>query len=469
MAKRLHLALFASAATLLAILPLRGDPRVSPVTHPEWARLLLRALDVPDAVRATPRASHAFAALSWKTSLAFRGDDFSSSDHVQVSGKGEVVADAPGGEVTYPLSIVRPGDYRLRVLAAGDPQAPFTAEIRPYGKHEAAATFDVAAAAAPGWVEAGATHLDPGAYTASLLLPPGTRVEHVEVAPPCVNAVEPRGGWRPTAIVSTTDLAVTALQAVDGESELPPAASPIEVPADRFQSEEPQLLMASTGEPFVTLRGGKDGLRAWAMFDLPEAGLYTLSVFGQKGAGQRWLTDHCLKAVLCPAPMDAGTEWWVVTTATMGSGRHAIAVNLGPGATVERIRLERKKASEEDYVATLRRLGFDAGPEGNVTRAKAVDAMEWIRERRRQSARAGCGDIVPHPEVQTEMATRGSGSGPTSPGGGGAVSPGGGMPGIGGPGGGGTPGVGNPNIPLPSPVPSQPPGSAVTIAVGDRP
>ena len=121
MAKRIPMTLLAAAGSLAAILPLRGDPRIAPVTHPEWARMLLRAFDVPDAVRATPRASHAFAALSWKTSLAFRGDDFATGDHVEVADAGRVVATAPSGAVSYPLSIVRPGDYRLRILAAGDP------------------------------------------------------------------------------------------------------------------------------------------------------------------------------------------------------------------------------------------------------------------------------------------------------------------------------------------------------------
>jgi hypothetical protein len=462
MAKRLHLAALASVGTLAAILPLRGDARIAPVTHPEWARLLLRALDVPDAVRATPRASHAFAALSWKSSLAFRGDDFSAGDRVQVGDAGKVVAEAPSGEVTYPLSIVRPGDYRLRILAAGDPAVPVTAEIRPYGEREALATFEVAAASVPGWLEAGSAHLDPGAYTASLVLPAGTRVDHVEVAPPCVSAVEPRGGWRPTAIVDATDLAVTALQAVDGESELPPAASPIELPAGAFQSEEPRLLAVTAGQPSESLQGGREGTRAWAIFELPEDGLYTLSVFGMKGEGQRWLADHCLKAVLCPSPQETGAAWWVVTTIDMTAGRHAIAVNLGPGATVERFRLERKKAGDADYVATLRRLGFDAGPPGGVTRARAVDAMEWVRARRRQSARVGCGDVVPRREVETQVASQATGS-VTPPGGGGTTPPGGGGPG----GGVGTPPGGNAPIPLPSPGPTQPPGSAVTIASGD--
>ena len=230
--------------------------------------------------------------------------------------------------------------------------------------------------------------------------------------------------------------------------------------------EDPQVVLASSEEPSASLQGGKDGTRAWAIVELPEDGLYTLSVFGLKGEGLRFLADHCLKAILCPSPQETHAAWWVVTTTAMTSGRHAIAVNLGPGSTVERIRLERKKAGDEDYVATLRRLGFDAGPPGNVTRARAVDAMEWVRGRRRQSARVGCGDVVPRSEVNAQVASQSAGPA-TPPGGGGAGSGGGGAGGGGAGGGGGTPPGPNPPIPLPSPGPSQPPGSAVTIASGD--
>jgi hypothetical protein len=457
MANRVPMTLLAGVASLAAILPLRGDPRNAPVTHPEWARMLLRALDVPDAVRATPRASHAFAALSWKTSLAFRGDDYATADHVETADAGRIVATTPAGTVNYPLSIVRPGDYRLRILAAGDPTAVVTAEIRPFGRAEAEATFELAAADAFGWIEAGTTHLDPGAYTASLLLPPGTRVEHVEVAPPCVNAVEPRHGWRATAIVDSNDLAVTTLQAVDGESDLPPAASPIDIAADRFQSEEPRLLEIAAGETYAPLRGGRQGLRAWTMFEVPEAGLYTLSVFGMKGAGVRFLTDHCLKAILCPSAQEERPEWWVVNTALLTAGRHALAVNLGAGSSIERIRIERKKDADADYAATLRRLGFDVGPEGRVSRPKAIAAMEWISGRRRQPARVSCGDVVPVTELQTQVASQ-TPPGTSAPGGtnppGGGIDPPGTNPG------------GNPTTPLPTPLPSQEPGSPVTFASG---
>ena len=134
----------------------------------------------------------------------------------------------------------------------------------------------------------------------------------------------------------------------------------------------------------------------------------------------------------------------MVNTALLTSGRHALAVNLGAGSTVERIRIERKKDADADYVATLRRLGFDVGPEGRVSRPKAIAAMEWVAARRRQSARVGCGDVVPVSELQTQVASQTPGT--STAGGGGAIPPGGGgvvVPGT-------SPG-GNPSAPLPSP------------------
>ncbi len=47
-----------------------------------------------------------------------------------------------------------------------------------------------------GWVDAGSLHLDPGAYEATVLLPEGSQLEFVELAPPCLHPIEPRGGWK---------------------------------------------------------------------------------------------------------------------------------------------------------------------------------------------------------------------------------------------------------------------------------
>src|SRR5437868_8620854 len=82
-----------------AALVVYGDPRNAPVTHAEWARMLLRGLGMEEAVRHSSTAAQAFATLSWKGSLSFRADRYLTSDAVRVEGDGESKQVVPTGEV----------------------------------------------------------------------------------------------------------------------------------------------------------------------------------------------------------------------------------------------------------------------------------------------------------------------------------------------------------------------------------
>ena len=66
---RLKTFVLAAVVAAAALVPLFGDPRQTPVTHPLWARMLLRSLDMTDAVRASSQASQVFAALAPRDSL----------------------------------------------------------------------------------------------------------------------------------------------------------------------------------------------------------------------------------------------------------------------------------------------------------------------------------------------------------------------------------------------------------------
>jgi hypothetical protein len=397
----------AAVVTVVAVMvPLYGDPRSSSVEHGEWARMLLRALEMERVVRPASTDAQVFSTLSWKNSLTFRADAYLRGEGVDVVGAGavrKVVATAAPGEVAYPLAVVSGGDYRLRARMAGNPASPAAAEITPLGGKGAAATFTLVPSALTGWVEAGPAHLDPGAYTASLLLPPGTSLDVVEVAPPCTEAIEPPGGWRSRAVTQADDLAVTVVEAIAEEGELPPAASPIEVGASAMNttggSSASLAALGAAGRDGLWLRAGPRGLQATVFIELPEAGLYTISVLGEAGGGQSWKADACRKAVWCAdttVPPTATTGWHVLMTSTFGAGRHFFSVTMSPGSSVRRLRAERKKDSPADYVATLRRLGFDPGPAGPVSRARAVDAMHFV-ERRRMDLVGGCGDVVAPP------------------------------------------------------------------------
>jgi hypothetical protein len=93
-----------------------------------------------------------------------------------------------------------------------------------------------------------------------------------------------------------------------------------------------------------------------------------------------------------------------VMTQPFSAGRHTIGVALADGAVVERVRIERKKDGATDYVATVRRLGLDLGPDGPVTWEQAAAASRFTADRVR-ALTAGCGDVVlPAPDVSPTFA-----------------------------------------------------------------
>jgi hypothetical protein len=139
-------------------------------------------------------------------------------------------------------------------------------------------------------------------------------------------------------------------------------------------------------------------------------------------------------------------------TAAFSAGRHFFNVTLSPGASVQRLRAERKKDGAADYVATLLRLGFDVGPAGPVTRARAVDAMHFV-ERRRMEATGACGDI-PGPVLEQALAEAAPVPGPAK-----------------GPGVTGSEPPGTPLVPVggPAPPPTTPPVTTSPVPVAPSP
>jgi len=192
-------------------------------------------------------------------------------------------------------------------------------------------------------------------------------------------------------------------------------------------------------------------LRVVLVADIPETGLYTLSVFGVPGGGQRWMADGCRQSIVCPSG-DPLPRWRVVLSGDFQKGPHLFAGSLGPDTVVERVRLEEKKDAPADYVAALGRLGLVLGPGGPISREKAEEARRFLERRRAQQALELCGDILRPGTLVAELATAGSATS-----GGGAGGGEGGGTGEGGGGGGGAGGGGS----VPPAIPPLPPASPV--------
>src|SRR5579862_211777 len=396
----------------VVLVPLYGDPHRSPVSHSEWARMLLKGLDMDNYLPKPAQASQVFAVLSWKNTLSYAPDRYLRADGVDIkTADGKTVAVASGttpGEIAYPVAVVREGNYELRVKATG--KQPLATEFLRTGDAKPAGTYSVVPEADGGWVFAGRAHLDPGSYSASISLPPGASLETLEIVPPCLRAIEPPGGWRATAVATTSEVAATVIQALDKESELPGSAAAIELLGSDFQLTSPSQLSVSLGENGATPTAGPQGLKAMVFVNVPEAGLYTISVLGTDGrGGQSWLGDGCQKAVLCPRTAQAasGPQWRVLETTEFAAGRHFFNVHLGAGASIARLRLEKRKDGPEDYLETLKRLGLDLGSAGPIARDKAVEAMNYVRLGRAALLEGACGDVLT--AAETTLLAQGQG------------------------------------------------------------
>ena len=400
-----------AVVAVFALLPLYGDVRPSAlVSHAEWARLMLRGLDLlADDPGVNDTAAQAFATLSGRDSRAWPAHQYVRGQRVlafEQDGVRRIRAEGGVGEAVYALGIARQGDYRLRFQVSGPAAAE--AELTKAGSDEVLHSFTVPAATVMGWIDAGTVHLDPGAYDATVLLPEGSVLEYVELAPPCLHPIEPRGGWKASAAATTEDVAVTVLQALDLESELPPAAPPIELRGSSLQLEDGSRAVDASPDGEGSFRGGPRGSRVVLLADLPETGLYTLSVFGVPGGGQRWMADACRKCVVCPSS-DTSPRWRVVLSGQFQKGPHLFSASLGPDTVVQRIRLEQKKDAPADYVAAVDRLGLELGPAGPVSREKAEEARRFLERRRAQQALELCGDILRPGTLVADLATGGPG------------------------------------------------------------
>jgi hypothetical protein len=382
-----------AALTLAALVPLYGDPRRSPVTHSEWARMMMRSLGFEESLERVENADDIFLSLAWKDQRNLIASKYKRSAGVVTNGDAVESAIEPG-EVAYDLPIVRDGDYNVRLKLRGAPDQPFTVEIRRDGQLDSVHSFKPTGSGVEfTTVDLGWVRLNTGNHTLSVVLPPGTALDSIQISPPCLSPIEPQDGWRGPALTTDEDLARTLLQALDLESELAPADEPIFLRAGAFEVLAPDSAVSEGRDAAETqeLTATPEGLHAVVYADIEKEGLYAVSVWTVEGDGQAWLADSCRRADICPSG-DATPKWRTILTSDFNVGRHSFAVLLTSGAMVGQIRLQRVKASPADYVAAIKRLGFDVGPKGPITREKARAAMEWLEARwkNRRGAQQSC-------------------------------------------------------------------------------
>jgi hypothetical protein len=104
-------------------------------------------------------------------------------------------------------------------------------------------------------------------------------------------------------------------------------------------------------------------------------------------------------------------------TAPFSAGRHFFSVTLARGSSLSLMKAERKKESAQDYIDTLRGLGFDAGKPGEVVpRSRAKQAEDFIKGQSASWKTEICLDIVlPSRETGDTGAVAGQTEAPLQP------------------------------------------------------
>ena len=214
------LGLAAVVAVGAVIVPLYGDPRTSSVEHGEWARMLLRALDMERSVSPCTPDTQLFSILYWKTRLAF-------PDPLRAKrrGPGPDGRDPRGGGCSggWPPAGGGEGQRLSLVRSRRNPATPGP-EITGFGRSTAADLRALARRRSRLGRQRPA-HLDPGLH-GPRSAPPAS-LERVEVIRRA-RAIEPQGGCGRAR--GTEDVAVTAVKALDKQSGCPRPGPPSKCP-----------------------------------------------------------------------------------------------------------------------------------------------------------------------------------------------------------------------------------------------
>ena len=129
-----------AALSAAVLVPLYGDPRKSPVTHAEWARMMMRSLGFENNLERFETADAIFQTLAWKGQRDIPALSFKRGTGVVKRQSFVETAQQPG-EAAYDLPILRAGDYNVRLRLRGAPDRPFQVEIRKDGLVDSVETF----------------------------------------------------------------------------------------------------------------------------------------------------------------------------------------------------------------------------------------------------------------------------------------------------------------------------------------
>ena len=395
------------AGTILALLCAAAPAGAQTITQGAWARRIVLALGVED--QAVPAGA-------------------SDSDYVQfLSGdplppiriEGAAVKPIPAAARVEPDA----ADPRLRLLRAGGKEATATYIVRvPVGgvyalrmagrggaqrwridgghpitspPADPSEPIVVLAGTKPGPAQpeprlVGYFVLSRGDHPVSVAIPAGGALAAFELVRQPFPHVRPPEGWAPAEALTFGVKAVTMVQLMQLEDQLPDVPrSSVAREGERFDDALPPhqpIGDRSPGKPSAGswMRGGPGGAALSYRIDLREACVYSvLARMTGRGSARFRLDGRVERSVTTPGTGER-FAWLRVSTLPLGAGAHRVDVRLGEGVGLDTLRLVCRDPDPEASLLLLRDLGFQEKFPGDlVTAAFAAGNLDtpYFRER----------------------------------------------------------------------------------------
>lgn len=382
---------------LAALAPARAS--AGPVTQAQWAHLLVQAMGLGPAIDPTGKDDATVIAFLTGGPVpatrvrAVASEPIPSGAQRWPAGAPEARAGIRAGAqaltLRYAVRVTEPGIYALRFAGAGEAQRwriddgePRLAQ--PAGRLDAAGGDDREGNLL------GYFLLAAGAHEVRVTLPPGGVLWRFELLRQPFPHIRPPGGWRPGAPLTFGDKAVTMIQAMQLEHELPDVARwRLQREGERYDADPVPVLQTNEGtreKPSAGLlvRGGADGSQVRYRLDVPRPGTYTLLARVTGSAGGRLRLNDAVERAWPPTRPADRLVWDDLATLPLAAGSQDLEVNLAAGAGLDVLRLVYRDPSPEAALLLLQDLGFEeSSAEESVDMAAARANLDDERFRER--------------------------------------------------------------------------------------
>jgi hypothetical protein len=402
-AKRPKKSVGTKLALLLACvlaLPAARIAEAAPISQGEWARLLAEAMGLENEI--APKGAPVSELIEFLTGdpPAVVRIEAVSADPWPANARKEPDPTLPGrrwlraGDAAatphYRVVVPRGGIYALRYRGQGGVQrwVVDTDDVRIGNPAAEAVAVRTASDRLP--ILLGYFILSRGEHAVAVKIPPAGGLQAFELVRQPFPHVRPPEGWKPEAALTYGAKAVTMVQAMQIENELPDLTRfTVQREGERFDAEITPAVQTNSETP------GKPSMGAWVLgrgngswlvynVDVRRWGTYSLltRVTG-RGKAQLWLDERVSRGWGGPGSPDRFT-WCKVATLPLSPGRHRMDVYLEEDAGLDLLRLLYRDPRPEASLMVLRDLGFEEGaPDDPVSLNAARENLEnpTFRER----------------------------------------------------------------------------------------